>query len=114
MPVGEEYLGHVLDQLHSLGPVRAKRMFGGAGLYLDGRMFGLIADDILYLKVDDSNRMDYESAGTEPFRPFGKAAMPYFEVPADILEDGDGLREWGRKALAVAERALRLKKRHQG
>jgi len=29
-------------------------MFGGAGLYRDGKMFGLIADDVAYLKADDS------------------------------------------------------------
>ena len=60
---------HVLDLMAALGPVTARRMFGGFGIYLDGVMFALIADDILYLKVDDRTRPDYEAAGSAPFRP---------------------------------------------
>ena len=50
MPVSPEHLDYLFDILEPLGPVRAKRMFGGAGLFLDGTMFGLIIDDILYFK----------------------------------------------------------------
>jgi TfoX/Sxy family transcriptional regulator of competence genes len=62
----------VLEQLQGAGPVTAKKMFGGVGLYIDMVFFGLIADDVLYLKVDDSNRADYEAEGMKPFKPFGK------------------------------------------
>ena len=64
-----EFRDHVLDLLTPLGPVTAPRMFGGFGIYLDGVMFALIADDVLYLKVDDRTRPDYEAAGAAPFRP---------------------------------------------
>lgn len=106
MPVSQEYLAYVLDQLTPFGPVQSKRMFGGAGLYLGGTFFGLIADDALYFKVDDANRTDYIAAGTGPFRPFGKDSyeMSYNEVPADVLEDPDQLKEWAMKALAAASR----------
>ena len=30
-------------------------MFGGGGVYHDGVMFGLVASDTLYLKVDETN-----------------------------------------------------------
>ncbi len=43
MPVSEEYLDYVVDQLGCIGEVAAKRMFGGVGLYHDGLFFGLIA-----------------------------------------------------------------------
>jgi DNA transformation protein len=112
MPVSEEYLQFALDQLDSLGHVTAKRMFGGAGLYLGSVFFGIIADDVLYLKVDDSNRPDYEAAGMGPFRPFGgkSYAMQYYQVPVDVLEDRDALREWAQKAVAVAEGKGAMKK----
>jgi DNA transformation protein len=106
MSVSDEYLTYVIDQLEDLGPVRSKRMFGGAGLYFEDLFFGLIADDVLYLKVDDSNRADYEAAGMEPFQPFPdkEIVMQYYEVPIDVLENKDTLWGWADKAVRVAER----------
>lgn len=81
MPVSQEYLDYLVDQLTGLGPVQSRRMFGGAGLYLDGFFFGLVAEDVLYLKVDVSNKADYIAAGAGPFKPFGKDSyeMSYYE-----------------------------------
>jgi DNA transformation protein len=106
MGVSEGYLTYVLDQLGCVGPVRFKRMFGGVGLYMHSLFFALIADDVLYFKVDDSNRVDYEAVGMGPFRPFAKKpnVMQYYEVPADVLENTDSLREWAQKSLHVAQR----------
>ena len=106
MSVSDEYLTYVIDQLEELGPVRYKRMFGGAGLYFEDLFFGLVADDVLYLKVDDSNRADYEAAGMEPFKPFDdkEIVMQYYEVPIDVLENKNTLREWAEKAVGAAER----------
>lgn len=81
-------------------------MFGGAGLYCDGLFFALVADDVLYFKVDDSNRADYEAAGMGPFKPFPdkQGVMQYYEVPIDVLENRQTLRDWAEKALDVARR----------
>jgi DNA transformation protein and related proteins len=103
-----EYREWVLEQLRLLGPVTARSMFGGVGLYHDGLFFGLIDDDVLYLKVDESNRGDFEAAGTGPFRPYGdQQAMQYYEVPAEVLEDPPELKAWAEKSLAVARRKRR-------
>lgn len=48
MTVSEEFAGYVIDQLTGWGVVSARKMFGGAGLYCDGVMFGLIADHVAY------------------------------------------------------------------
>jgi DNA transformation protein len=84
-------------------------MFGGAGLYRDGMMFGLIADDVLYLKVDKSNRQLFEEAGSSPFKPYSDkpATMSYFEIPSDILEDSQQLIEWAKRSLAVQKKRRR-------
>lgn len=113
MSVNNEFLRYVLDQLRGLGVVTSRKMFGGAGLYLDGTMFALIAYDTLYFKVDDTNRPDFEAAGMEPFRPFEETSyvMSYYEVPIDVLEDSDELVVWARKALAAARRAPAKKKK---
>ena len=113
MSMNNEFLRYVLDQLRGLGVVTSRKMFGGAGLYLDGTMFALIAYDTLYFKVDDTNRSDFEAAGMEPFRPFDETSyvMSYYEVPIDVLEDSDELVVWARNALAAARRAPSKKKK---
>ena len=50
------FASFVIECLQPLGPVSARRMFGGHGIYLHGTMFALIAYDQLYFKVDDGNR----------------------------------------------------------
>ncbi len=105
MPVGVDFLSFVLEQLAQLRGVSSRRMFGGVGLYWDGLFFGLIDDDVLYLKVDDSNRTDYTARGMDAFRPFKDKplySMTYFQVPADVLEEAELLVQWARKSCAVA------------
>ncbi|MFQ5328585.1 MAG: TfoX/Sxy family protein [Thermodesulfobacteriota bacterium] len=115
MAVSSEFIEYILDQLTSLGEVTSRRMFGGAGIYRDGLFFALIADDTLYFKVDDSNRGDFETAGMLPFRPFGEKsyAMHYYEVPVEVVEDGETLTVWAEKALDVAQRASSTKRKNK-
>lgn len=58
MAVTNEFLEFVLDQLSAI-TVTHKKMFGGAGLYRNGKIFGLIADETVFLKVNDSNKKQY-------------------------------------------------------
>ena len=112
MAVSAGYQAFVLDQLRRVLPVvRAKRMFGGVGLYADDLFFALLDDDALYLKVDDGTRPDFERRGLRPFQPFGEGSTPmqYYQLPEDLLEDPDALRPWAEGAVAVARRA-KLKK----
>jgi DNA transformation protein and related proteins len=111
MPVSPNFLEFVLDQLSGLGSVRSRRMFGGIGLYCGDTFFGIVDDDIVYFKVDDSNRDDYTARGCEPFRPFGDetTSMSYFRVPSDVFEDVDDIKAWARKALTVATSAAAAK-----
>ncbi len=107
MAVSKEYQEYVLERLEYVGDVTARKMFGGLGLYLGGIFFALVAGNTLYFKVDDSNRPDYEKAGSNPFRPFihKNYEMSYYEVPIDVLEDDSLLRKWADKAFAAALRA---------
>jgi DNA transformation protein and related proteins len=108
MAVSPGYQTFVLDQLRRVLPgVRAKRMFGGVGLYADELFFALLDDDALYLKVDDATRPDFERRGLRPFQPFGEgsAAMQYYQLPEDLLEDPEALRPWAEGAVDVARRA---------
>lgn len=105
-----EFVTHVLDLLEPLGPVSARHMFGGHGIYLDRMMFALVADDTLYLKVDDETRGKFDSAGLEPFRYTKKGKtyqMSYHAAPEDALEDARLLRDWARMAIDAAMRSAR-------
>ena len=104
MAVSESFRDFVLDQLHLLGKVDARKMFGGAGLYLREVFFGILFDDVLYLKVDDSNRGDYLEAKMKPFRPFRrrKSSLKYYQVPAGVLEDREKLKFWAEKSVRAA------------
>lgn len=109
-----EYCDYVLDLLSEVDGVSARSMFGGFGLYKGGVMFALIADDVLYYKVGTGNRADYEEAGSEPFTYSGKnkpIQMSYWQVPEDILEDSDDLRQWTLKAFDVALKAKKPKRK---
>ena len=116
MQNGSSFRTFVVDQLNRVvPPVRDRAMFGGVGIYSGAFFFALIADDVLYFKVDDSNRTDFERRGMGPFRPYGEdgEVMQYYEVPADLLEDPEQLRSWAEKAVAVA-RAKRSRRKPRG
>lgn len=106
MPISDEFLAYVLDQLSGLGDVTARKMFGGAGLYRDGKMFGLIADDVAYLKADDSNRDAFVRAGSSPFKPYPdkSSTMSYYEIPPEVLEQPGELIEWAQYSLAIQKK----------
>ena len=70
--MNDSFLNYIKDQFEVVGPITIRRMFGGAGIFLDGVMFGLIADDLIYLKVGESNKQDFIDAGMEPFTYQGK------------------------------------------
>ncbi len=102
----------IRDLFAPFGPVTVRRMFSGAGIFADGLMFGLVVRDVIYLKVDDRNRADFEREGCAPFtytrgkktgRP-SEHALPYWRLPERLYDDPDELAEWARRAFAAAER----------
>jgi len=108
MNAGAEFLEHVLEMLKPIGAVRARRMFGGYGLYHGDLFFGLIADDTLYLKTDASNRAQFERAGSEPFRYSRRSkqtTLGYHCAPEEALESPQLMAAWARSAVACALRA---------
>ena len=111
--VTDGFRAFVLEQLADVKSLQARPMFGGIGLYAGDVFFGIVASDVLYLKVDDSNRERYASEGMPAFQPYlGKPiSMSYYQVPARILEDGDELTAWARASVRAAARAIARKPR---
>jgi DNA transformation protein len=103
---------HCLELLSPLGPVRARRMFGGWGLHAGEVMIGLIAFDRLYLKVGADTREHFAQAGCEPFVYTGQAkpvTMSYWTVPAEAMESAPDMLPWARLALQAALAARQAK-----
>jgi DNA transformation protein len=112
MSVQAQYLAYVLEQLAGLGAVSTRRMFGGIGLYSGELFFGLIDDDTLFFKADAGNSAQYLERRMPRFMApaDGPASSKgYFQVPADIIEDGEALAAWARQSVAVALASARAK-----
>jgi DNA transformation protein len=100
----------VAELFQPLGAVTIRRMFGGAGVYKDGVMFALLANDVIYLKADAALRKALMEEGCEPFiwiRPADKMRfdLGYVSLPSGAMDDADEASAWGRKALTVAKAA---------
>ncbi len=106
MAVNKDFLNFVIDQLSEFGEVETKNMFGGVGIFKEGLMFAKIGGDVFRLKVDDTNKADFEAKGMKPYySEKKKKGMPYWEVPQDVLEDKSELAAWATKAFNVAQNA---------
>jgi DNA transformation protein len=109
-----ETVDHILDLLRPWALCGAKRMFGGHGLYRGGVMFGIVVDDRLYLKVDDGNVADYEREALRPFqytRAGRTVALSYRAAPDGLLDSGQALQDWSKKAWEAALRAATRERR---
>lgn len=120
---GEDlFLTFVPELFEQMGPVRVRRMFGGAGVFAQGRMFALIAEDVIYLKVDEALKARLLAAGsTGPFlwKPESgpKAGqtfeMGYWRLPDSAMDDPDDAAKWGKAALKVALAAAAPKRKRK-
>ncbi|MGB8586302.1 MAG: TfoX/Sxy family protein [Pseudolabrys sp.] len=101
------------DLFQPFGAVSVRRMFGGAGLFADGVMFGLVSGGQIYLKVDATTVPCFEHEQCEPFEystKNGKRALTsYWRLSDRLYDDADELARWARRALAAARRGAAVK-----
>lgn len=100
---------HVSELFEAFGAVQLRRMFGGAGVFRDGLMFGLELRGVLYLKADASTEDAFRAEGSEPFsydRSDGRRTVTsYWRIPERLLDEPDELARWAKTAFAVARAA---------
>ena len=117
MPVSKvekEFVTYVVELMQSLGPVRAKRMFGGYGIFLERVMFALVADSVLYLKVDEKTEYQFKERDLEVFKYTKKGKeikMSYYQAPEEALENVEVMNSWANKAYGAALRAASKKQK---
>ncbi|MCW0235496.1 MAG: TfoX/Sxy family protein [Ferrovibrio sp.] len=105
MTASRDFTAFIQELFAPLGGVSLRPMFGGAGVYCKGLMFGLIADDTVYLKADADSKKAFEARGCGPFVYDGKGkpvAMSYWKLPPDLIDDAEQALAWARTALDVA------------
>ncbi len=114
MPVSPEYKEFVRELLTPLGAVTIKPFFGGLEVKYGEVQFAWVLSDVLYFKVDDGNRADFEDAGAGPFLypRNGREIVirKLYEVPAFLFDEPDEMRAWARKAIEAERRAQKAKK----
>ncbi len=97
------------EMFQALGPVTIKRMFGGKGIYHQGRILALEVDGEILLKADGQSSPDFSAAGCRQWAPEGKGGrqvkMPYWSIPDEAFDDPDEMALWVRRAYQAALRA---------
>ena len=113
----DEFVDFLLEQMQASGiditSLRARKMFGGHGIYFNDVMFALVAEEELYFKLGDNNQQDYESAGLPRFsyeRGGKRFEMSYAAAPAEIYDEPDMMHDWANAAIDAAMAANRNKK----
>lgn len=101
------FLDYILSHLEQHGPIRARAMFGGYGIYYETVMFACISENILYFRIDNENRSDYEEYDSKPFIYTSGSKtiiLPYLELPEEILNNSEILSQWIEKSKDAAIR----------
>ncbi|WP_049721903.1 TfoX/Sxy family protein [Gilvimarinus polysaccharolyticus] len=105
-------MGEFVEFLHEVlapfGAITTRRMFGGYGVYHDGLMFGLVADNTLYLKADKQTDPWFDELECEPFtyqKGIKSIRLSYRRAPDSIYDDPDEALQWARWAFSAALRA---------
>ena len=108
MDQSPEFVSYLMELLAPSGDVRARRMFGAYGIFRGDLMFGIVADETLYLKADDVNRTDFEARGLERFVYYKKGKpmyLSYYQAPEEALDNSGDMLAWAEKSFAAAIRS---------
>jgi len=107
-----------LEELYEpLGGVTVRSMFGGLGVFKQAVMFGLVFDDVLYLRADEATAGRYADERSPQFIYKGmkgrEVTMPYYRLPDRLYDDADEFIAWSNAAFAAAMTAATLKVKGQ-
>lgn len=111
----DELARHCVELLSGIGTPRARRMFGGHGLYVDELFVAIVTGERLYLKADEQTRARFEAEGCEPFTYEAagrrRVTLGYFAAPEQAMDSPALMQPWARLALEAALRARAAKAR---
>jgi len=109
-----EFINFLNEVFEEFGPIEARKMFGGYGIYHDGIMFALVAENTLYLKADESTKSHFESRDLPQFeypRKDKTVKMSYYLAPDEIFDDREEAAIWASHAYEAALNSQSNKKK---
>ena len=69
MASDKDFVEYVVDQVEKAGEITYRHMFGEYGIYSDGKIFGLICDNKLFIKPTNSGRTFIQDIVEAPAYP---------------------------------------------
>ena len=113
MVASDNFAELLRDQLASLGHVTMRRMFGKTGVFCDGVMLGMVADDTLYFRVDEHNWVAFQEAQSLPPLTYTKKGvtidLAFWRAPERLFDEPDEFARWARAAIAAARRVAEMR-----
>ena len=115
MVASDSFAEFLREQFSPLGRITFRRMFGKSGVFCDGVMFGMVTDNMLYVRIDDESKAFFQEAAAFPPLNYAKKGfvidLAFWRVPERLFDEPDELAAWGRAALAAAHRIARKRGR---
>jgi len=104
MALGDADVERATELFEGVGDITTRKMFGGLGLYTEGRIFAvMMSDGTVRLKGQGAMIDRFEELGMDRWtyqRPGQKpAAMPYWALPEEMLDDPDAASRLALEAL---------------
>lgn len=97
----DEFVDYIIDMIGNIGNqylITTRKMFGGHGVYSNGKICAIIVDQEFYLKGSSPQAQKFFSqSGAEQFsyERNGKIVkMSYWKIPVEILDNPDFFQEW--------------------
>ncbi|HWY14962.1 MAG TPA: TfoX/Sxy family protein [Rhizomicrobium sp.] len=113
-----EFHVFITELFLAFGPVEGRRVFNFDGLYIEGTMFGLVANGRVFLKTDTESRKAFAAEDCGPLlyraRDGADVEMSYYEMPSRLYDEPEEASAWARRAYDVALKsptALRKQRR---
>lgn len=113
MALSSEFRTYLVDLFRDLGTVEVRRMFGGAGVYVEDACIALVVDGQIMMRGDDTLAETFEADGGERWiyehKTRGAVIMPYWSLPESALDDREEALRWARLSLGPARNAASKK-----
>ncbi|GAB4237545.1 MAG: hypothetical protein Kow0032_23440 [Methyloligellaceae bacterium] len=110
MAICDQRVDFLKDLFSAFGEISVRPMFGGGGIFHEGVMFAILADDLIYLKTDEELRPRFEAEGMLPFTYSAKGrkvVMSYWELPPRLYDEPEELAVWAERSFRVAQKKKR-------
>ena len=102
---------HIAELFAAFGRVTVRRMFSGAGLFVEGTMFAIVVEGVIFLKADEQTIPRFKGERLGPFtystKTGTRSLASYWRMPERLYDEPEELAQWATESLAAARRNAR-------